>query len=175
MKLIEKLKSHFNRSSWLHITFAVCVLLPVVLGTVYYSLVASDRYVASAGFAVRKMDASGGIGMIGAFTGLAGGGSSTSDSYIVLKYLKSRDLINEIEKELPLREIYSESHIDFISRLKKNSNIEELVGYWDTRIETSYNPSSGIITFDVEAFSSEEAERIATLVLTHAQALSPSH
>lgn len=171
MKWVEKLISWFKAKSWISITFMVCVLFPVFLGTFYYTFIASDRYVSSAGFAVRKMDTSGGIGVVGAFTGLAGAGSTTSDSYILLQYLKSRDLINELEAQIPLRELYSDNRIDFISRLPKNADVEKVVEYWGARIETSYNPSSGIITFDVEAFSDKDAEKIASLVLAHAQAL----
>lgn len=155
----------------LAISFAVCVFVPTFLGALYFTFIASDRYVAGAGFAVRGMDGGGGTDLLGAFTGLANAGSTTSDSYILLKFLKSRDLVERLEKDFPIRQAFGGSHVDFFSRLDPTLEIEHVVEYWNNRIHTSFDSTSGIVTFDVNAFSPEDAERIAGLVLSYSKTL----
>jgi len=147
------------------------VALPALLGTYYFALVATDRYVSGAGFSVRGMDAGGGMDVLGAFTGLASTGSTTSDSYIVLNYLESRDLLDRLQEDFDVRRFYGEEKIDYISRMGDDLMIEEVVEYWEGMIATTYDSTSGIITIEVEAFEPENAERVATLVLQYVQDL----
>jgi capsular polysaccharide transport system permease protein len=76
------------------------------------------------------MDAGGGMDVLGAFTGLASTGSTTSDSYIVLKYLESRDLLDRLQKDFDLRGNYSAENIDYLSRMEPDLLIEEVIDYW---------------------------------------------
>jgi capsular polysaccharide transport system permease protein len=160
-----------RRRRLLALSFALLVALPALLGTYYFALVASDRYVSGAGFSVRGMDAGGGMDVLGAFTGLASTGSTTSDSYIVLKYLESRDLLDRLQKDFDLRGSYGAENIDYLSRMEPDLLIEEVIDYWEGMITTSYDSTSGIITFEVEAFDPVSAERVANLVLQYVQEL----
>ncbi|MBL4800155.1 MAG: hypothetical protein JKY50_22390 [Oleispira sp.] len=159
------------RRKLLALSFALLVGLPVIMGSLYYAFVASDRYVSSAGFAVRGVNAGGGMDMIGSLTGLASSGSTTSDSYIILKYLKSRDLVELLQEDAAIREAYSDESIDFISRMGANVPIEEFVEYWLGMIDTSFDATSGVITFDVEAFNPGDAQQVAERVLGYTQNL----
>jgi len=147
-------------------SFVLCVLLPACVSAVYYVAFASNRYVAGAGFAIRSTEASG-ADMIGAMTGLGTAQSTTSDAYILLKYLVSRDIVERLQRDFPLRRHYSSSEADWLSRLGGGSSIETLVHYWNRRIAASYNSASGIVTFEVEAFDPQAAERLASLVLSY--------
>ena len=65
----------------------ICILIPGILGAIYFTTIASDRYAAGAGFSVRSMDTSAtGGDFLGALTGLSSIGSTTSDAYICLLY-----------------------------------------------------------------------------------------
>ena len=152
-------------------SFAICVLVPSLLGAVYYAFVASDRYVAGAGFAVRGMDGGAGADLLGSFTGLASNGSTTSDSYILLKYLESRDIVENLQEDFPFRQSYGTGDADFLARLAPDLEIEQVVEYWQSRIHTAFDSTSGIITFKVEAFTPQDAERIAALVLDYSKEL----
>lgn len=151
--------------------FVLCVLVPLMAAMAYYIAFATDRYAARAGFSIRGIDTSAGIDGIGALTGLASSGSTTSDSYIVLSYLVSRELVEAVDAELDLRGTYSASEIDPISRLAVDANIEEFLKYWELRINTQFDPTSGIIEFEVQSFSPEHARDIADAVLRLTQAL----
>lgn len=152
-------------------SYMLCVLIPALVGTLYYAFLASDRYVSGAGFAVRGINAGVGGDFLGAVTGLANTGSTTSDSYILLHYLKSRDIVERLQQDLPFRAIYADSGGDFLSRLDSALDIEHVVEYWNKRIHTAFDSTSGIITFEIEAFTPEDAQRLAARVLVHAREL----
>ncbi|WP_306030093.1 lipopolysaccharide biosynthesis protein [Stappia sp. MMSF_3263] len=160
------------RRALLKLSFAVCVLLPSLLGGLYFFVIASERYAARASFAVRSMDSvpSGGD-FLGAIAGLSSVGTTTTDSYIVLEYLKSRELIDKIQADFDLREAFSKSSIDFLYRLDAGAPIEDVVAYWDWMITASYDNTSAILNFEVEAFSAQDAKAIATLIVAYCQEL----
>jgi capsular polysaccharide transport system permease protein len=160
------------RRAFLKLSFALCVLLPSLLGGLYFFVIASERYAARASFAVRSMDSvpSGGD-FLGAIAGLSSVGTTTTDSYIVLEYLKSRELIDKIQAEFDLREAFSKSSIDFLYRLDASAPIEDVVAYWDWMITASYDNTSAILNFEVEAFSAQDAKAIATLIVAYCQEL----
>lgn len=106
----------------LAVSFVLLVLIPSLFGGVYFLVLASDRYSASASFAIRSMDSvPAGGDFLGAIAGLSSVGTTTTDSYIVLEYLKSRELIEKVQKEFDLRAAYSKSNIDFIYKLDQGS------------------------------------------------------
>lgn len=160
-----------RRRMYLTLSFILMVVIPTILGAVYYSYYASDRYAASAGFAVRGVDSGGGLDAIGAITGLASTGSTTSDSYIILRYLVSRDLIDQIGEDFDLRGAFSAPEIDYISQLSPDSTVEEFVEYWQRRLQTSFDSTSGIITLEVQTFHPEDSLELAILVLERVQQL----
>jgi len=167
----EGLSPQQRRRHWLRVSFVVFVALPVFLSALYYTIFAKDRYVSSAGFAVRGMDSGGGMDIVGSFTGMAGAGSTTSDSYMVLKYLHSRDLLEILMNAVDFEAIYNPTTVDLIARMGRGLTIEEKVEYWASRIDASFDLTSGIITFDVQAFTQDDAQRVGEVVLESAQAL----
>jgi len=169
----ENSRPQGRRGQLLKASFILAVLLPTLLAAAYYLFVAADRYAAGAGFSVRGMDG-GGIGggdLLGSFTGLASNGSTNSDSYIILNFLKSRDLVEKVEVQLPFREIYSSPRADFLTRMDPDLSIEHVVDYWSNRMRTTFDSTSGILTFEVEAFTAQDAERVAQSVLEETKAL----
>ncbi len=157
-----------NKLLW---SFVLCVLVPFVVVTAYYAIISTDRFSARAGFSIRGIDTSSGIDGIGALTGLASSGSTTSDSYIVLSYLSSRALVEAVDAELDLRGTYSFTAVDPLSRLSKDATAEEFLIYWKRRIHTQFDPSSGIIEFEVQSFTPVHARDIANAVLRLTQDL----
>jgi capsular polysaccharide transport system permease protein len=137
----------------------------------YFIFIASYRYTSGAGFAVRSMSAQSGSDLLGSVTGLVGSGSSTSDSYIVIKFLESRDLLESLINETDFLQIYGNNTIDAISRIPEDLLIEERLKSWKRYIDASFDPSSGIIRFEVQAFQPEEAHLIASKILEQVKVL----
>ncbi len=160
-----------RRRRALLLSFLLFVLTPIGLSTYYYLEVASDRYASSAGFAVRGIESSAGLDTIGALTGLASSGSTTSDSYIVLEYLESQDLIQALDRRVDLRTVFSQDEIDPLSRLRSEASQEEFLDYWTRMIKTSFDPTSGIINIEVQSFTPEHAREVAAATVELTQEL----
>lgn len=168
----QKLRPRDIRRNFLVLSLLLSVILPTILGTYYFLFIASDRYTASAGFSVRSMDSSvGGSDLLGTLSGLSSIGSTTTDSYIILEYLHSRELIDRLRQDFTFREAYGNENIDFFFRLQPDQPVEKIIDYWDWMISTSYDNSSEIIRFEVQAFTPEDAHAVANLVVKYSQDL----
>ncbi|SER88174.1 hypothetical protein [Rhizobium sp. NFR03] len=149
---VTKAKSGFSGAK---LAFLLLVIVPTVIGGIYYAAFASPRYVSEFRFSVRPGE--GGTGSSAAELAL-----TMSNSYIVSDYAMSRDAVESLEKEVGLREIYSRPDVDFLSRLSSDVSLEGLVRYWNNRLSTSYDLTTGINTIEVAAFSPQDAFRIST-------------
>lgn len=156
------------RRRFLALSFALMVLIPGLLGSTYFVLVASDRYSSTIGFSVRGMDGtSAGGDFLGALTGLASVGTTTTDSFILMEYLKGREVVERLSKDEGIVAHFSDADIDFAYRFDPSISIEEFVDYWQGMITTSFDNTSSIIEVEVQAFTPEITERIASRVLSY--------
>lgn len=137
--------------------FFVAVILPTVLGGLYYAFIASPQYVSEFRFSVRAN--SGASATVSSAT--ADAMLAMSNSYIVSDYVGSRDAVVALNKAVDLRARYAVSGADFASRLSSDASIESLVRYWNSRIDTSYDITTGINVVEVSAFSPQDAQQIA--------------
>ncbi len=156
----------------LALSFALMVVLPSVLGATYFLLIASDRYSSTIGFSVRGMDGtSAGGDFLGALTGLASVGTTTTDSFILMDYLKGREVVERLSKDDGIVSHFSDAEVDFIYRFDSVSPIEELVNYWRDMISITFDNTSSIIEVEVQAFTPEMAESVASHVLSYSSEL----
>lgn len=160
-----------NRRWGVIFSFLLLFVAPVALGGAYFFAIASDRYAASASFVIRGLEGGGTPDFVTSFTGLSPSGSTTSDSYVVRNFLESADLLRQLDAQLDLRSHYSQEFIDPIARFQPEGTFEDLVDYWQWRISTTYDSTTGIVTFEVQAFDAEMAERLAQLALAAADRL----
>jgi capsular polysaccharide transport system permease protein len=145
------------------------VLLPMLVIGVYYGLIASDQYATETRFSLRNGEP-GLSDMLGGLTG-GGGSQQTQDSQIIIDYARSRTIVESLEKEVDLRQIFSPEGVDYFSRFKKHKPIEELVRYWRKRVDAYYEKASGIMTLEVRAFTPEDSLMLAQRVLEHCEKL----
>lgn len=160
-----------RRPIGLILSFLLMFLIPTLAAVFYYAAVASDRYAASAGFSIRSMDQKSGLDLFGGITGMAASGSTMGDGYIVMAFLQSRDLVEKLERDVGLRELYSSELADPLLRIDADIPIEKLVSHWESRLTVTHDTSSGIIEFEIDAYTPEDAERLADRVLHHVEAL----
>jgi len=159
------------RRHWQAWSAVVAVLLPTIIAALYFGLVASDRYVTELRFAVRGQDAKL-VDSLGVLSSLgAPAGEVSSDSYILVDYVLSRAVVEELEKDPGIRQLYSEGGIDWFSRFDADDEIEYLVDYWQSMTTATYDSMRGIVSVQVSAFSPEATEAIGRRVLTLADSL----
>lgn len=178
-KVVGTVAQARTKFSPLLITFIGLVLVPSFAAMVYFALIASDQLTAQARFVVRQVGLeSGDISghdstSAGGLTSSSGTSSSLNlsfsatgqDAYIVTSYIQSRAMVDDIDKELNLRELFRRPEADFWARLKRNASIEELTDYWNSMVTTYIDGPSGIVTLQVRAFRGDDAVAIAKAVL----------
>lgn len=148
--------------------FTVIVIVPTLLATVYFGLIASDRYVSVASFVVRSASSHGSAGSLGSFLKVTGIVQSQDDAFAVHEFMISREAVREVEEKLPLRKMYALEGVDFLSRYPSlifGASHEELYRYYRNMVEVTVHPASGISTLKVQAFTPDDAQTIARTLL----------
>ena len=149
--------------------FVALVALPNLVALVYFGLLASDQYVSEAQFTVSS----------GALPKMDGLGSVTGvppmmivqDTQIVTNFIESRAMVESLEREVKLRDLYGSDSIDWWARFNKEKPIEKFTDYWGKMAKTSISFPAGIVTLSVRAFSARDAKRIADAIITRCEAL----
>ncbi len=147
-------------------SFLLVFMLPSVLGAWYYAAVATDRYAAGASFVVRGLEAGGSPDIFSSFTGLTSSGSTTSDSYIIRRYLESAELVRMLDEKFDLRSYYGDQSIDILSRFNTETSFEDFVEYWQRRIITTFDSTTGIVSFEVQSFDPQKTLLLANFILS---------
>lgn len=151
-------------------SFVLAVIVPTLLTALFYMFLATSQYSTVSQFAVRgPAGAPGPADMLGLFATTAS--SETADTYIIISYIHSRDLIEELDKRINLREIYDRPEADFYYRFDPTKPIEDFVDYMKTMVTTEFDTFSGVVTLTVRAFRPEDAQLVAENVLAASERL----
>ena len=157
---LRHLRAWVNNLAFL--TFAFFVLLPTFLVGGYYIFVASKQYAVEVRFAVRisqLVPATDDViaKLVSAQTQMNTG----KETYVVSNYIRSRNIIRELDSDGTLKRIYSERNIDYFSRFKAKGNDDDLWNYCQDMLISSVDRISGVITMRVIAFSPKDAMMLA--------------
>nr|WP_246184888.1 capsule biosynthesis protein [Paracoccus aestuariivivens] len=157
--------AHVRPRHWfILVTFFLMVVLPTAAWAWYLWNRATDQYVSTVGFSVRKEDMTPSIDLLSGLSPL-GGGSGASDTDILYEYIRSQDMVEKIDEQLNLRSRFSRDwpH-DFVFAFDPDGHVEDLTDYWDRQVKVLYDTTSNLITLKVNAFSAEDAQKIAAAV-----------
>jgi capsular polysaccharide transport system permease protein len=140
------------------ITFVFMVLLPVVGASLYYGLWASDKYAAEVRFSVRQAQEP----IIGddVLSMLAKGITVSTigrEPYMVANFVRSRNLVQELDNNGWLRSFYAKPFADFFSRFEPRGSYERLWKYWQKMVSVSVDRISGLVMVRVLAFKPDDA------------------
>ncbi len=147
--------------------FWLFVVLPVLLTAIYIFGIASPRYVSEAQFVVRSSDrqqpSSLGVALQG--VGLS---STQTDAFAVHRYIESRDAVRDVGRGVDLRRAYAGSNIDMFSKAPPfwaGRSFEALYGGIKRYLTVGYDSTTGISVLRVEAFTPEDSQKVAELLL----------
>ncbi|WP_154664843.1 hypothetical protein [Allorhizobium undicola] len=142
----------------------VTLVLPTLCGLIYYTMIASPGYESEVRFIVRSA-----VPMLSrdryAGDSVEPKAKVIQDTAILLNYLESPAIIQDLQKSIDLRKLFGRDDIDFLSRLPDEPKQEELLQYWKRHHTASVNVKSGIVELEVTAFSPNEAQELLKLVL----------
>lgn len=139
--------------------------VPNVISIFYFGYLASDQYQTEARFTVRSSTPAIGKDQLAKVTGIPEA-KIVQDTQMVTNYIESRDMLELLEEEVGLRTIYSDPSIDIWARLPDDATIEDRLDYWQDMVSTTINPTSGIVTVTVLAFTPEASYRILDKVVS---------
>jgi capsular polysaccharide transport system permease protein len=165
-------RSPSRRGSLYRAAVLLLVFAPSVLTTIYYGLIATDRYVSQAVFVVRSGNQAISESGMSSLLTMLGLGQSQSDGHEVEAFLTSREAVQGLVQHLPLAAMFHADRADPLSRFPNLlfSNTQEgLYRYLQTRISVRLDGLSGVQTLRVEAFRPEDAIRIASELLDLAE------
>ncbi|EXI68586.1 MAG: Tyrosine-protein kinase ptk [Candidatus Accumulibacter adjunctus] len=167
---LEKFKAYIQRArqDWLSIQLfsrlTRLLLIMAVLATVYWLLIASDRYVSEASVIIRKTDSvaapSFDISML--IAGVTG--VNRSDQLLLREYLLSVDMLRKLDAELDLRAHYSDAGRDIISRMWLK-DMEWFHRHYLSRTAIEYDDYAGVLRIKVQAYDPQTAQAISNLLV----------
>jgi len=160
-----------RRRSWLGwFSFIIFVAVPAVTAAVYYFFVAADQYVAEFRFALRSAEPERHDPVLFFQESIAPSVMGL-DSFVVVQYLASRAIIDDLSTTLDLREIFSRSEADWPVRLDLPVSIEELVRYWKRQVDAFFDATNGTIVVRARAFTPQDALKLAEGILASSERL----
>ncbi|MDF3056674.1 MAG: capsular biosynthesis protein [Rariglobus sp.] len=148
--------------------FHVCVGFPTLLALLYLLFFAASTYRTETRLIVRESSEETTNIIPGLAANLLGGGikSSIEDAYILVDYLQSSALIEQVDAQLDLRAHYSAPRLDFIRRLASDAPAETLHDYYRRHVTISVAPESSIVTLQVDAFDPVFTQKFAQSLVT---------
>ena len=145
------------------------VLLPLILTTLYFGLMASDRYVSEAKLTIRQSSSGGGGTGIMAIDALMGSSSgSREDSLHLREYILSLDMLKYLDQSIGLRASYEEGG-DFFSTLRSAASQEKYLEYYRKHVEVILDDATGILIVRTQGFNPAYALRMNEAILTQAE------
>jgi capsular polysaccharide transport system permease protein len=153
---------------WL--SFGFMVALPMIAAATYYFFVAADQYVAELRFALRSAEP-----MPVQFAGMLPTDVAPSpvaaDSYIIVEYILSRAVVDDLGRTIELRKTFSTRRADWPARLHLPVSVEELVEYWKGQVDAFFDAANGTIVVRARAFTPEDALRLSQGILAASERL----
>ncbi|MDN2664401.1 lipopolysaccharide biosynthesis protein [Psychromonas sp. 14N.309.X.WAT.B.A12] len=149
--------------------FLVFVVLPTLIFAAYQLLWATERYESQAKVIVQQPDSASTMdSSMALLTGLTGS-SGGNDAELVKAYIYSNDMIEYLNNKIALREHYSQSNIDFFSRIHGDDSKETLNQYYQEHVDVVLDDASGVITIAAQGFDSEYAQLLTNTIVERAE------
>ncbi|WP_420146209.1 capsule biosynthesis protein [Sphingobium sp.] len=155
--------------------FLLAVVFPTLLAALYYGLIASDIYISESRFVIKSPDQKRGqtstLANLVQTTGLSGGQEQANE---VLTYVRSRDALKALEKTLDIRDKFSTSQADALSRFPRpfsDGSFENLFKYYGKRVDARLDSETSTAIIKVEAFTPQDAYLINRELLDLSEAL----
>lgn len=147
--------------------FILTFVLPMAWALVFYGLIASDRFISEARFTVRGVNGQqmGGLSVLLRTFGMD---RSNDDAFAVHDYIQSRDAVEELQKEIDLRAIFSRPESDYFTRFGNiftGDTEEALYRHYLKRVDVEENMATGITTVRVHAYRPDDAKLVAEKLL----------
>ena len=141
------------------------VIIPFVLVSIYYGLIASDRYISETIFTIKETGNSSSNLDIGLLS--LGSSSGVEDERIIKEYLQSSDILKFLDQELKHKTHFQNGEIDWFSALPDDATEEKYLEYYRDHVGVYFDEISGLLFVEVQAFEREYARHMLKAMLAH--------
>jgi capsular polysaccharide transport system permease protein len=138
------------------------VVLPTLISSIYFGLIASDVYISESRFVVRSPQRQANVGL-GALLQGTGFSRSQDDTYTVHDYIFSRDALKLLDDQFAVGKTFASSSVDIFSRfsgLDRDNSFEALYRYYQNHVMVDLDSLSSIATLSVRAFTPADAYQL---------------
>ncbi|MGE6743260.1 capsule biosynthesis protein [Allorhizobium pseudoryzae] len=158
-----------GKPPWMLISFLLLVILPTIIGGVYFAFFASDQYTAEARFAVRSLadDGSGDGGDMNLMQMQA----APQDAYVVTSFIHSNEILSRLDGKVDYRAIFTNPEADYWSRFGADDSNEEFLKYWNKQVTSYIDGPSGIVTLSVRTFRPADSVELVSAILAESEKL----
>ncbi|PDT50359.1 RkpR, polysaccharide export protein [Sinorhizobium fredii] len=164
------LKNLAIRHTVIAASFLGLVALPATLASLYMAFIAADQYHSTTSFAVRSIEGGMSSDILGMFT-QASGGSTVSDSYILMDYILSERMAADADRKFKLEDVYATRGLDYVYGIGSDLPIEDKLAYWRDMVNVNFDHASGIMQVTVKAFEPKQAQEIAQFLVNQSDNL----
>ncbi len=141
--------------AWAKFGSFALVLAASLLVVVYYSVIASSRYVSESQFVVKQ--ASSAEPQLMGLAAIATTSSSTRDSLIIKQYIESRAMAEALDRAIQLRAHYQNTQWDVMSGLSDTASVEDYVEYYQNHVTVRHDEMADIIYIEAQGFTADYA------------------
>ncbi len=135
----------------------IWVVVPTLLGIVYYGFLAAPQYDSVAVIQVQSKS----------------GGKSDVDSMLVKTYVESREMLALLTEKHGFTNHYQENG-DVFTRLSADANTEDVYDYYRKVVGVDYHSKSRTLEISVRAFSVEAAPDFVAAIVASTEAMADS-
>ncbi|MEM8538721.1 MAG: capsule biosynthesis protein, partial [Pseudomonadota bacterium] len=149
---------------------AFFVMLPTLLVSYYFYVIATPMYATHTEFIIQKAE-SGGGGAGGGIGGLLGGSAfaTVQESITVQAYLESREAMLRLDEELAFREHFSSEAIDPLTRIPPEATVEDTYDTYLRHLQIGYDPTEGLVRMEVIAADPQVSAAFSEALIRYAE------
>lgn len=149
--------------AWLRHRTLNGALAIIAASTLYWGVIASDRYVSEANVVVDRTELAAGPSTD--FASLLGA-KSGHDLLLLREHLLSTDMLVKLDDKLDLRTHYSDRDQDVFSRMwSPKMSREWFHRHYLSRVSVEYDDFSGVLRIKAQAYSPEKAQAVASMLV----------
>lgn len=145
-------------------------LILFIMLNFYFLVIKSELYESKTELIVKDLTSAPSTSSLGLSLLGVGTSSQLQDSKIVEAYLKSLDIYTLVDQEFNLTNHYKSDAIDLIERLDSNTNIEEVLGFYNKRLSIFYDEISGILSVSFSHVDKKKAKEILEFLVLQVEA-----
>ncbi|EHA13930.1 chain-length determining protein [Halomonas sp. HAL1] len=153
-----KIRRFFSKSPHWALAF-----LAIFLVSFYWFIIAQERYVSRATVVLESPQVA--TPELSLSSLMGGGAGNTADLLLLREHLLSVDMLRRLDKDLNIREHYTE-HGDIFAKLgDRDAPIEDLHKYYLRRVKVELDEYAGVLNIEVQGYTPEFAHEMTTLLL----------